>query len=64
MPKHLSGFLVAFVLSSEKKVYTTTPEVTEQRKLWCIPFSWENKGKKGIHHRSGKKGIHHTGLRP
>ena len=21
------------------------PEVTEQKKLWCIPFSWENKGK-------------------
>ena len=21
------------------------PEVTEQRKLWCIPFSWENKAK-------------------
>ena len=20
------------------------PEVTEQKKLWCIPFSWENKG--------------------
>ena len=24
---------------------STDPEVTEQKKLWCIPFSWENKGK-------------------
>ena len=39
------------------------PEVTEQKQLWCIPFSWENKGK-GIHHRSGKKGIHHEASDP
>ena len=39
------------------------PEATEQTKLWCIPFSWENK-EKCIHRRSGKKGIHHRGLRP
>ena len=34
------------------------PEATEPKKLWCTPFSWENKGK-GIHHRFEKKGIHH-----
>ena len=45
-----------FDTAGEEKVYTTTagplflglspdPEVTEQKKLWCIPFSWENKGK-------------------
>ena len=56
-------------LTREKRVYTTTvapfflglspdPEVTEQKKLWSIPFSWETR-EKGIHHRSGKKGIHH-----
>ena len=39
------------------------PEVTEQKKLWCIPFSWENK-EKGIHHRSGKRGIHHRASDP
>ena len=47
--------LVALILG--KKEYTPPPrdpsflglspdpEVTEQNKLWCIPFSWENKGK-------------------
>ena len=39
------------------------PEVTEQKKLWCIPFSWETR-EQGIHHRSGKKGIHHRASDP
>ena len=30
------------------------PEVTEQKKLWCTPFSWKKK-ENGIHHRSGKR---------
>ena len=34
-----------------------------KNKLWCIPFSWENK-EKGIHHRFGKKGIHHRASDP
>ena len=27
------------------------PEVTEQKKRWCIPFFWEKQGKKGIQDR-------------
>ena len=65
-----------FFHAREKRVYTTTvapllsrslspdPEVTEQKKLWCILFSWENKGKGYTHHRSGKKGIHHRASDP
>ena len=46
------------LFTGEKRAYTTTvtphlflglspdPEVTEQKTLWCIPFSWENKGKR------------------
>ena len=41
----------------EERVYTTTvgpvlflglshdPRVTEQKRLWCVPFPWTNKGK-------------------
>ena len=39
------------------------PEVTEQKKLWCIPFSWENKGL-AIHLWSGKRGKHHRASDP
>ena len=39
------------------------PEVTKQKKLWCIQFLGKTR-EKGIHHSSGNKGIHHRGHRP
>ena len=40
------------------------PEVTEQKRLWCITISLGKQGKKGIHHRSGKKGVLYRGPDP
>ena len=39
------------------------PEVTEEKTLWCMPFSWETR-EKGKHHRSGEEGIHHRASDP
>ena len=36
------------------------PRGHRARKLWCIPFPWENT-EKGVHHKS-RMGIHHRGL--
>ena len=33
------------LLGCQQISVTPDPEVTEQKKLWCMPFAWENKRK-------------------